>query len=124
MEIKGQAVLLRIFIGESDKVGHQPLHEVIVRKAREEGLAGRDGVGRLRAYASAEAHMSIEKAAVVAGIGQPNAPVRSQLQIMRRRQTAQLVHHLAIAVGDHVVGPGAGHVDHAIGVHQHALRPR
>jgi PII-like signaling protein len=40
MEIKGQAVLLRIFIGESDKVGHQPLHEVIVRKAREQGLAG------------------------------------------------------------------------------------
>jgi len=40
MEITGQAVLLRIFIGESDKVGHAPLHEVIVRKAREAGLAG------------------------------------------------------------------------------------
>jgi len=40
MEIAGQAVLLRIFIGESDKVGHLPLHEVIVKKARESGLAG------------------------------------------------------------------------------------
>lgn len=40
MEISGQAVLLRIFIGESDKVGHHPLHEAIVRQAREAGLAG------------------------------------------------------------------------------------
>lgn len=40
MEIAGQAVLLRIFIGESDKVGHLPLHEAIVKKARKAGLAG------------------------------------------------------------------------------------
>jgi PII-like signaling protein len=40
MEITGQAVLLRIFVGESDKVGHLPLHEAIVRKARDSGLAG------------------------------------------------------------------------------------
>ena len=40
MEISGQAVLLRVFIGESDKVGHLPLFEVIVKKAREAGLAG------------------------------------------------------------------------------------
>lgn len=40
MEISGTAVLLRIFIGESDKIGHQPLHEVIVQQARQAGLAG------------------------------------------------------------------------------------
>jgi len=40
MEIKGQAVLLRIFIGESDKFGHLPLYEAIVREARDAGLAG------------------------------------------------------------------------------------
>ena len=40
MEIKGQAVLLRIFVGESDKIGHLPLHEAIVRNARDAGLAG------------------------------------------------------------------------------------
>ena len=40
MEISGQAVLLRIFVGESDKVGHLPLFETIVKKAREAGLAG------------------------------------------------------------------------------------
>ena len=40
MEITGQAVLLRIFIGESDKLGHLPLYEAIVKRAREAGLAG------------------------------------------------------------------------------------
>jgi PII-like signaling protein len=40
MEITGQAVLLRIFIGESDKLGHLPLYEAIVKQARDQGLAG------------------------------------------------------------------------------------
>ena len=40
MEISGQAVMLRVFIGESDKLGHLPLYEAIVKKAREAGLAG------------------------------------------------------------------------------------
>lgn len=40
MEIKGQATLLRIFIGESDKVRHTALYEVIVKEARAAGLAG------------------------------------------------------------------------------------
>jgi PII-like signaling protein len=40
MELKGEAKLLRIFLGEADKVGHTALHEVIVREARAAGLAG------------------------------------------------------------------------------------
>jgi len=40
MELKGEAKLLRIFLGEADKLGHTALHEVIVRRAREAGLAG------------------------------------------------------------------------------------
>ena len=40
MEISGQAVLLRAFIGESDKFGHLPLYEAIVKEARDAGLAG------------------------------------------------------------------------------------
>ena len=40
MKISGQAVLLRVFVGESDKLGHLPLYEVIVRKARDADLAG------------------------------------------------------------------------------------
>src|SRR5512134_2984354 len=44
-------------------------HTVPGLAARDEGLAGRAGVARLRMYASTEAHSSIEKAAIVAGIG-------------------------------------------------------
>jgi len=40
MKIPHEAVLLRIFIGESDRHGHQPLYEAIVLKAREAHLAG------------------------------------------------------------------------------------
>jgi len=40
MEISGQAVLLRVFVGESDKLGHLPLYEAIVKQARDDNLAG------------------------------------------------------------------------------------
>lgn len=40
MQIPREAVLLRIFVGESDRSGHQPLYEAIVIKAREMHLAG------------------------------------------------------------------------------------
>ena len=40
MQIPKQALLLRIFFGEDDKLGGRPLYEVIVLKAREMHLAG------------------------------------------------------------------------------------
>src|SRR5213593_326978 len=40
MNLPHEAVLLRIFMGESDRHGHQPLYEAIVLKARESHLAG------------------------------------------------------------------------------------
>ena len=40
MHLPEYAVLLRIFIGESDRYHHQPLYEAIVLKARELELAG------------------------------------------------------------------------------------
>src|SRR6266487_5329359 len=40
MQIPHDAVLLRIFIGETDRWHHHPLHEAIVLKAREQHLAG------------------------------------------------------------------------------------
>ena len=40
MKIEGEGKLIRIFIGESDKLGHQALYEVFVMKAREMGMAG------------------------------------------------------------------------------------
>src|SRR5207248_1498709 len=40
MHLPHEAMLLRIFIGESDKWQHKPLYEAIVLKAREMHLAG------------------------------------------------------------------------------------
>src|SRR5437899_9856779 len=40
MQIPQDAVLLRIFIGESDRCEHKPLYEAVVLKARELHLAG------------------------------------------------------------------------------------
>jgi hypothetical protein len=40
MHLPHEAVLLRIFIGESDRWKHQPLYEALVLKARELHLAG------------------------------------------------------------------------------------
>jgi len=40
MELKAEAKLLRIFLGEADKVKHTALYETIVQEARKFGLAG------------------------------------------------------------------------------------
>ena len=40
MELPSDAELLRIFIGETSKIGQRPLYEHIVEEARKRGLAG------------------------------------------------------------------------------------
>jgi uncharacterized protein len=40
MEVPRDSLLLRIFVGESDRSEHKPLYEAIVLKAREMHLAG------------------------------------------------------------------------------------
>jgi len=40
MKLPSEAFLLRIFIGESDKIDGRPLCEAIVEKARKRGMAG------------------------------------------------------------------------------------
>jgi len=40
MELPSEAELLRIFIGETTKIGQRPLYELIVEEARKRGLAG------------------------------------------------------------------------------------
>ncbi|MEG8947520.1 DUF190 domain-containing protein [Rosettibacter firmus] len=40
MEIKGEAKLIRIFLGEDDILNHKPVYETIVLEARKAGLAG------------------------------------------------------------------------------------
>ena len=40
MRVNENGILLRVFIGESDRYEHKPLYEAIVHRARELGLAG------------------------------------------------------------------------------------
>ena len=40
MRLPKDVLLLRIFVGEQEKVGHQPLYEAVVMKAREMHMAG------------------------------------------------------------------------------------
>jgi PII-like signaling protein len=40
VRIEGEGKLVRIFVGESDKLGSKPLYQAIVEMLREEGLAG------------------------------------------------------------------------------------
>ncbi len=59
MQIEGQGALLRIYLGESDRFEGVPLHEAIVRKAKESGLAGATVLRGLLGYgASSRIHSS------------------------------------------------------------------
>ena len=40
MKLEGEGVLVRIFVGESDRFEGMPLYDALVQKAREMGLAG------------------------------------------------------------------------------------
>jgi PII-like signaling protein len=40
MQLPRDCVRLRIYLGENDRWAHEPLHEAIVRRARESHLAG------------------------------------------------------------------------------------
>ena len=40
VELNRNSTLLRIFIGEADKLGHKPIYEALVYAAKEQGIAG------------------------------------------------------------------------------------
>jgi PII-like signaling protein len=40
MKLEGTGLLLRIYLGESDRTGTKPLYQAIVERMRERGLAG------------------------------------------------------------------------------------
>ena len=40
MQLKGEAILLRVFTGEADHINHRPVYECIVQAARERKIAG------------------------------------------------------------------------------------
>jgi PII-like signaling protein len=50
MELKGKALNLRIYCGESDKYEGQPLYEAIVFAARHAGLAGATSYRGIMSY--------------------------------------------------------------------------
>ena len=59
MELQGQSKLLRIFVGESDRVGHHTLYEAILLSAREKGLAGGTVLKGIMSYgASSHIHLA------------------------------------------------------------------
>jgi PII-like signaling protein len=59
MELQGRSKLLRIFVGEVDKIGHQLLYETILLAAREKGLAGGTVLKGIMSYgASSRIHVA------------------------------------------------------------------
>ncbi|HET9745375.1 MAG TPA: DUF190 domain-containing protein [Chitinophagaceae bacterium] len=59
MELQGQSKLLRVFVGESDRIGHQTLYEAILLSAREKGLAGGTVLKGIMSYgASSHIHLA------------------------------------------------------------------
>jgi PII-like signaling protein len=50
MQLTGEAKLLRVFLGESDKLNGKPVYEEIVLKAREAGLAGTTVIKGIMGY--------------------------------------------------------------------------
>jgi len=57
MNLQGQSKLLRIFIGEADRIGHDLLYEKILLAAREQGLAGGTVIKGIMSYgASSHVH--------------------------------------------------------------------
>lgn len=50
MTLRGEAKLVRIFIGESDHWNGRPLHEALVQKARQMGLAGATVIRGIEGY--------------------------------------------------------------------------
>jgi len=59
MELQGRSKLLRIFVGEVDKIGHQLLYEAILLVAREKGLAGGTVLKGIMSYgASSRIHVA------------------------------------------------------------------
>lgn len=53
IRLEGEGLLLRVFIGESDRWHGKPLHEAIMLLARERGLAGCTVIRGLAGYGAA-----------------------------------------------------------------------
>jgi PII-like signaling protein len=97
MQIPKDAVLLRIFVGESDRFGHQPLYEAIVLKAREMHLGGATvlrgpmGFGRSSRLHTAKILRLSEDLPMVIEIVDGEEKIRSFLPVLDGMMSAGLV---------------------------------
>ncbi|HEX6865165.1 MAG TPA: DUF190 domain-containing protein, partial [Thermoanaerobaculia bacterium] len=62
MKHRGEGLLVRIFVGESDRWEGAPLYEAIVQRARERGLAG---ATVLRGVEGFGAHTRLHRASIL-----------------------------------------------------------
>jgi uncharacterized protein len=57
MQLNGQSKLLRVFVGEIDKINHTPLYETIIFAAKKQGIAGATVLRGIMSYgASSNIH--------------------------------------------------------------------
>ncbi len=62
MKLEGEGQILRIFIGESDRWRKHPLHEAIIQKVRQMGIAGATVIRGLEGFG---AHSRIHTAKIL-----------------------------------------------------------
>ncbi|MHC1703277.1 MAG: DUF190 domain-containing protein [Tenuifilaceae bacterium] len=88
MEIKGEAKLLRIFISSTDKYNHESLYEVIVFKAKQNGIAGATVLKGIMGYGASSAIYSqtnwevTEKVPLVVEILDESAKIEKFIEII------------------------------------------
>ena len=97
MQLPRDAILLRIFVGEDDKCGRQPLYEAIVLKAREMHLGGATvlrgplGFGHSSRLHTAKILRLSEDLPMVIEIVESDAKIQAFLPILDAMMTSGLV---------------------------------
>ena len=114
MNLPHEATLLRIFIGESDRWQHHPLHEAIVLKAREMHLAGATvlrgpmGFGKSsRLHTAKILRLSMDLPMVIE-IVDSEEKIQAFLPILNEMMKGGLVTLEKVRVIDYRAGPEAG----------------
>jgi PII-like signaling protein len=89
MELKGKALNLKIYCGESDKFEGQPLYEAIVFAARHAGLAGATSYRGIMSYGPSHSIHTIKVFALSSDLPIIVDIVDSEEQIMEFIPTAE-----------------------------------
>jgi PII-like signaling protein len=114
MDIPHDSVLLRIFLGESDRFEHRPLYEAIVLRAREERLAGATvlrgpmGFGRSSRLHTAKILRLSEDLPIVVEIVDSEARIQAFLPVLETMMSSSGLVTLEKVKVIRYGGPGAG----------------